>query len=138
MTDADLVERKLGHIEACVADLRCLAEPAKIKMDLVHQRFVLHTLQIAVQGIIDVASHIVSSERLGEPDSNQQLITRLTQHGWLEQDQAMTLHEMLAFRNVVVHGYAAVDLGRVEQIVTQRLGDFDDFVRAVRSRLRAS
>jgi uncharacterized protein YutE (UPF0331/DUF86 family) len=31
------------------------------------RRFVEHTIQIAIQAALDVASHIISDERLGEP-----------------------------------------------------------------------
>ena len=53
-------------------------------------RFVLHTLQIAIQAALDVASHIVSDERLGEPETNRELFDRLAQHGWLSVDLTAT------------------------------------------------
>lgn len=57
MTDPDLVAKKLALIETYVRELRTLAKPAAIE----------HDVQIAVQACQDVASHIVSDERLGEP-----------------------------------------------------------------------
>jgi hypothetical protein len=53
--------------------LRRLARPAEIAHDLREQRFVEHTLQIAIQAALDVASHIVSDQRLGEPRTNREL-----------------------------------------------------------------
>jgi hypothetical protein len=44
MTDADLVRKKLAFIETCVADLRRLAEPARIEQDIREERFVEHYL----------------------------------------------------------------------------------------------
>jgi hypothetical protein len=66
VTDADLLAKKFAAIEICVQELRTLARPAEIVPDVREARFVLHTLQIAIQAAIDVASHIVSDERLGE------------------------------------------------------------------------
>jgi uncharacterized protein YutE (UPF0331/DUF86 family) len=37
-----------------------------------------------------VASHIVSDERLGEPETNRELFDRLAQHGWLSVELAAT------------------------------------------------
>jgi uncharacterized protein YutE (UPF0331/DUF86 family) len=67
MTDEDLLAKKLAFVETCVAELRALARPEIIEVDVKERRFVEHTLQICLQAIQDVASHIVSDERLGEP-----------------------------------------------------------------------
>jgi hypothetical protein len=65
MTDPDLIEKKLAQIETYIADLRRLARP-ELDRDVREERFVEHTLQLAIQAALDVASHIVSDERLGE------------------------------------------------------------------------
>lgn len=60
MTDPDVIARKLALIETCVADLRRLARLEALETDVREQRFVEHTLQLAIQAAIDVASRIVS------------------------------------------------------------------------------
>jgi len=69
MTDPELVAKKLAFIETCVRDLRTLARPERIADDLREERFVEHTLQLAIQAALDAGSHIVSDERLGEPET---------------------------------------------------------------------
>src|SRR4051812_12224986 len=69
--------------EACVhRDLHSGAAHAgsarPLDRDARERRFVEHTLQIAIQAMRDVASHIVSDERLGEPRTNQELLELLT------------------------------------------------------------
>jgi uncharacterized protein YutE (UPF0331/DUF86 family) len=135
VTDADLLAKKLAAIETCVQELRTLARPADIVGDVREARFVLHTLQLAIQAAIDVASHIVSDERLGEPETNRELFDRLARHGWLPADLAATMGRMAGFRNIVVHGYAGVNLDVVRNIVEHRLGDLLAFVAAIRPRL---
>ena len=95
----------------------------------------LHTLQIAIQAALDVASHIVSDERLGEPETNRELFDRLAQHGWLASELAATMGQMAGFRNIVVHGYGGVNLEIAKDIVEHRLADLVAFVRAVQGRL---
>lgn len=135
MTDADLVRKKLAAIETYLRDLRSKADLDAFQSDVKEQRFVLLTLQLAVQAAVDVASHVVSDDRLGEPQTNRELFTLLAGEGWIEPDLAGTLRDMASFRNVLVHGYATVDLGIVEDVVRNHLGDLDAFVAAVRSRL---
>ena len=137
MTDPDLVAKKLAVIETCIADLRRLARPSELRRDLREQRFVEHTLQIAIQAALDVASHIVSDERFGEPRTNRELFDLLERAGWIEPLLASTLRKMVGFRNVLVHGYDDVDLGVVEDVLEHRLGDLLDFVGVVRTRMRA-
>ena len=71
MTDPMLIAKKLARIESCVSDLQRLARPESIETDLRERRFVEHTLQIAIQAALDVASHVVSDRRLGETRTNR-------------------------------------------------------------------
>jgi len=135
VVDRDLVLKKLAFVETCVAELRRLAKPEAIAGDIREQRFVVHTLQLAVQAALDAASHIVSDERLGEPESNRQLFELLERAGWLSSPLAATMRNMAGFRNVVVHGYETVDLGIVRDVVENRLGDLLRFSDEVRTRL---
>ena len=135
MTDSDLVAKKLALVETYLRQLRQHGDPTRITQDLRELRFYEHTLQIAIQATLDVASHIVSDERLGEPDSNRDLFARLGAHGWLDGALVQRLARMAGFRNVLVHGYAEVDPLIVQDVAQHHLGDLEDFVKAMRSRL---
>jgi uncharacterized protein YutE (UPF0331/DUF86 family) len=135
VTDPELVAKKLGLIEAYVHDLRTLGRPDDLATDIREQRFTLHTLQLAAQSALDVASHIVSDDHLGEPETSRDLFGLLARHGWIGDDLATKLEDMAGFRNVLVHGYADVDLGVVEDVVRHRLDDLLAFAQAIRPRL---
>jgi uncharacterized protein YutE (UPF0331/DUF86 family) len=137
MTDNELVAKKLAFIETCVAQLRTMARPDQIATDVREERFVEHTLQLAIQAALDVASHIVSDERLGEPATNGELFDLLQRGGWIDESQRATLRKMAGFRNLVVHGYMAVDLGIVRSIVEHNLDDLLAFVTAIGARMPA-
>ena len=134
MTDPALVAKKLALIETCVQQLRSLARPQALRTDVREQRFIEHTLQIAIQSALDVASHIVSDDRLGEPETNRELFDLLVKAGALSPSLASTLRDMAGFRNVIVHGYQDVDLGVVEDVLRNHLDDLLAFVAAVRQR----
>jgi uncharacterized protein YutE (UPF0331/DUF86 family) len=132
VTDPELVAKKLALIETCVRELRTLARPDAIRTDVRERRFIEHTLQIAVRAALDVASHVVADERLGEPETNRALFDLLASSGRLPSDLARTMRDMAGFRNVVVHGYQSVDLGILEDVVRNRLDDLLAFVEAMR------
>jgi uncharacterized protein YutE (UPF0331/DUF86 family) len=135
MTDAELVLKRLAFIETCLVELRTLARPALLETDPKERRFVEHTLQICIQAIQDTASHIVSDERLGEPRTNQELLTLLHAAGWLDSNTATVLRAAIGFRNVLVRGYTTVDLGVVRNILDTHLTEIEVFVRTIRSRV---
>jgi len=135
MTDEQLVAKKLAFIETCLKELEALAKPAAIETDVKERRFVEHTLQICVQAAQDVASHIVSDEKLGEPATNLELFMLLARAGWLEEGLARALRAAVGFRNILVHGYTAVDVRVTRDVVENRLGDLRQFVVAVRARM---
>lgn len=135
MTDRNLVAKKLAEIETLVQELRTLGRPEEIRSDYREQRFTERMLHISIEAVLDVASHIVSDERLGEPQTNRDLIDLLERYNWLSAELAARVQDMVGFRNVLVHGYSKVDLGIVEEVVRHHLDDLLDFVRAIRGRL---
>ena len=112
-----------------------LANPARLEHDVREERFVEHTLQVAILDAIDIASHILSDLRLGEPRTNRALVELLERGGVLAAPLASTLGNMVGFRNVIVHGYDPVDLAVVRDVLEHRLDDLLTFVGAVRARL---
>lgn len=131
--DRELIAKRLAFIETCLRELRTNARLEVLETDLREQRYIEHTLQLAIQAALDVASHVVSEDRLGEPRTNRELFELLARHQALEADLSKRLAAMAGFRNVLVHGYTDVDLGIVRDVVLNRLVDLDDFVTAVRS-----
>jgi uncharacterized protein YutE (UPF0331/DUF86 family) len=135
MTDDDLVAKKLAFIDTCLRELDDLARPELVETDLRERRFVEHTLQIAIQAALDAASHIVSARRLGEPRTNRDLFILLVQASWLPAELSEPLRNMVGFRNILVHGYTAVDPAIVRDVVEHHLDDLRRFVVEIRGRL---
>lgn len=135
MTDEFLVVRKLAQIEIYVEELRTLTPPEEIHQSILKQRFVTFTLHLAIQAAIDVAAHIVADQKLGLPNGYRGYFLMLGSRGWIERNLAERLAHMAGFRNIVVHQYEDVDLGRVEEILRDHLGDLLAFVAAIRQKL---
>ena len=134
--DSGLIYKKLAFIETWVRELRELARPERMAEDVREARFIEHTLQLAIQAALDVASHIVSARRLGEPETNRALFDLLGREGLVASALADSLHAMAGFRNVLVHGYVEVDLEVVQDILDNHLDDLLAFAEQVRNSLR--
>jgi len=135
MTDVDLVLKLIAKLETYVRELKTLSRPERIQEDVREERFVEHTLQLAIQAALDVASHIVSDDRLGEPKTNRQLFELLWRHGWIDEELNEVLRQVVGFRNILVHGYSDVDLEIVRKIVETDLDDLLGFAGSIRARL---
>lgn len=61
----------------------------------------------------------------------------LAEAGWIDEALAETMSRVVGFRNILVHGYASVDIAIVRDVASSRLGDLLAFVEAVRRRLDA-
>lgn len=133
--DTGLIEKKLAFIESCVRELTELARPDHMAGDVREARFIQHTLQLAIQAALDVASHIVSARRLGEPETNRALFDLLRREGLVTEDLGNSLYAMAGFRNVLVHGYAEVDLQVVRDILENHLDDLLAFTEQMRKSL---
>jgi uncharacterized protein YutE (UPF0331/DUF86 family) len=81
----------------------------------------------AIEGCVDAAQHVCASEGFGPPANNADAVRLLARHHLLEDDQAESVARAVGFRNVLVHGYAAVD----DDIVVDALGRLDDLRRYV-------
>ena len=135
MNGSGLVAKRLAFITDCVAEIRQLGRPELLLADKVQQRFVEHTLQIAIQALLDVAFAIAAEHNLGEPEQERQVFERLQGAGWITPAMCTTCKRMVAFRNVVVHRYLEVDPRIVQSIVERDLDDLLAFVKGIRDRL---
>lgn len=129
MVDEGRVSRLLREIERRADRLDTAAaspsdERADLWLDGVKYLFVT-----AIEGCIDVAQHVVSSERLGAPDTNADALRRLGEHGVIDADLAASLARAVGFRNVLVHGYVDVD----DEIVLASFADVAQLHRFVHS-----
>ncbi len=98
---------------------------------------VQHCLLLAIETLLDLGSHVISSEGYPPPGSYADVFRVLRDEGVVEKDLAERLMAMARFRNVLVHAYAEVDEDRVLEILRTNLGDLDAFVATLRARFAA-
>lgn len=84
----------------------------------------------AIEGCVDVAQHLCSSEGFGPPDTNAAAVRELGRRDVIDPSLAESLGRAVGFRNVLVHQYATVDDGIVRASLSQ-VGELHQFVEQV-------
>lgn len=93
-----------------------------------------HYLLLAIETVIDLGSHVISSEGYSPPTSYGDVFRVLGDEGVITRELAERLMAMARFRNVLVHLYADVNEDRVLQILRESLVDLDEFLEVLGQR----
>jgi uncharacterized protein YutE (UPF0331/DUF86 family) len=115
MVDGERLLAVLGRVTARlrILDGYAAADPVALSRDRVRLSDVKYTFQTAIEACIDAALHVVASQGLGVPSSNGDAFRLLGAAGLIGDELAVTMAAAVGFRNVLVHGYAEVDDGKV-------------------------
>ena len=130
--DRRVVQRRLIALRRAVSILRRHAgcTPQELSADIDRRWAIEHGLQVSAQAALDVATHLGSA--LGyDPGTYGSSIDCLVEANILPPSFGERFRRIAGFRNVLVHGYLDVDLDLVAEILSERLDDFEDFVRHV-------
>jgi uncharacterized protein YutE (UPF0331/DUF86 family) len=131
MTD-DVARNKALSIERCLARVReeFREDRERLEVQTVEDAIVLN-LQRACESAIDLAMHVVASERLGVPQESREAFTLLERAGRIDAETANAMRRMVGFRNVAVHEYQAMSRPILISIIENNLGDFSALIKAL-------
>ena len=80
-------------------------------------------LQVSIEVCLDVASHIIASERLRAPKDYADSFTVLNEAGIISSDLCNKLRQMAKFRNRLVHLYGEIDNEYIYEFIKSDLDD---------------
>ena len=131
MTD-DILLNKAGIVERCLRRVseEYQGDPGRLGIPT-HQDAIVLNIERACQAAIDAAMHVVARDHLGVPQDTADAFRLLAVAGRLDGELAERLRRMVAFRNVAVHEYQALDLAILRSVVETRLIDFVDLCAAL-------
>lgn len=123
--DETVVRRHLVALREAVEELRRHQgrSPEELAGDLAELWAVERGLQVCAQNALDIATHVVASQGKDVPDYAS-AIDALVPIGVLPREFASRFRAVAGFRNVLVHGYLAVDVRQVHTVLEERLDDF--------------
>jgi uncharacterized protein YutE (UPF0331/DUF86 family) len=133
MVNRNLLAAKWTELAERLAQVRKhrKAALAELESDRDATELVAFNLMLAVQVCADVANHLIADEGWAAPRTTGEAFARLAEQGVIRPELAAALRLAVGFRNVIVHGYAGVDLRPLHRASTDGVDDLDAFARAV-------
>ena len=86
-------------------------------------------LQRACELVIDIAMYIVSTKKLGLPQSKKEAFELLMKNNYIDAETLKKMKGMIGFRNIAIHDYKEIDEEILQNIIENHLSDLLEFAR---------
>lgn len=94
------------------------------KMDMI-----VLNLQRACEAVLDLAVYIVSTRKLGLPQTKREAFILLEKNNIIDSKMSKNMQGMVGFRNIAVHDYKEIDEEILKDVIENHLNDLLDFAR---------
>jgi uncharacterized protein YutE (UPF0331/DUF86 family) len=84
-------------------------------------------LQVSIECCLDVANHIIASEKLRAPRDYSDSFLVIQEEGLISSELGDKLRQMAKFRNRLVHLYGEIDNTNVYEYIKGDLKDIEEF-----------
>lgn len=131
--DQESLHSKIARIRKNLRELKSLGRlPCRKYLgNLVNTATAERFLQITIQAMLDIGSHIVAEEGLGEPLEYRDIFSLLAKAKVISRDLGEKLVELAGLRNRLVHLYEEIDHQMIHRFLKNDLKDIELFVKGV-------
>lgn len=131
--DKDRIIKFLSEIGSNVEKLRNIQKKGQLKFlnDYILHNAALRLLQISIEGMISVGTHIIARQGLKNPTDFADVFKILADAKIIKQQSSKVYQTMARFRNRIVHIYWNIDLNEVFKILENNLVDFETFIKEI-------
>jgi uncharacterized protein YutE (UPF0331/DUF86 family) len=124
---------KVASIERCIKRIHeeYVGKEDSWKLNFTVQDSILLNLQRACELSIDLANLIVKKRKLGIPQNSRDSFDLLEQAKIIDRPLQIKMKHMVGFRNMAIHDYQTLNLDVVDSIISNNLGDFEEFTKVI-------
>ncbi|OGI16653.1 MAG: hypothetical protein A3J63_02160 [Candidatus Moranbacteria bacterium RIFCSPHIGHO2_02_FULL_40_12b] len=129
MPNKELIKKKINKIGVYADELRPILnlKPNDILGDYMKLRTVERNFQLIVDTIIDINTHIISTENLPAPEDATETFHILGRAGILPAEFAAKFSPVAGLRNKVVHDYDDIDAGKLINDIKDGIDQFGEY-----------
>ena len=138
MVDIEILRSRLQGLRALLPILKSFQALSckDFTSDLEKQLATEHALQLAIQHLLDISSHILAARGVRELTDYRDILLKMGKEGILPNDFVEKISGMAGFRNLLVHDYVEVDPERVYDFLQNRIEDFEEFMKYITVHLK--
>ena len=123
MVKQELIAARLERLREYIVTLKAIREYdiEKFRTDVFIHATAERYLQLSIECLLDIGNHIISDRGYRKPDTYAEVFEILADERIIPKELLCDLEGMTAFRNILVHDYLRIDLGKVYTILHERL-----------------
>jgi len=131
--DVESLQSKIARIRKNIKELKRLGQiPFNDYIgNIEHTATAERLLHVTIEAMLDIGSHIIAEESLGEPTEYRDVFTILINANILPKDKEKQLVDLAGLRNRIVHLYDDIDHKLLHDYLKNELGDFDIFIKTI-------
>ncbi|MBC8588817.1 DUF86 domain-containing protein [Tissierellaceae bacterium BX21] len=130
MVNTEVIKRRLNQLTISLNKIERFEELSLeefLKNDIV-QDVVEYNLFIAINMMVDIATHIVVDNNLGSPETLGEAFNILNNEKYLNDEETKTFKKMVGLRNILSHEYLKIDKEIIYNILHNNLVDIKKFI----------
>ena len=129
MVSFEKVIRKFQQLDEYIGILRAISQTPQetFLKDKIVIGSAKYYLQVSIECCLDVANHIIASEKFRAPKNYSDSFMVIQEEGLISSELGNKLRQMAKFRNRLVHLYGEVDDAYVYEYIIGELKDFIEF-----------
>ncbi|MEI6587336.1 MAG: DUF86 domain-containing protein [Candidatus Moraniibacteriota bacterium] len=140
MPNKELIKRKINKIESYLKELMPILklDSNEILKDYTKLRTLERDFQLIVDTVIDINTHLISTENLRAPENATETFSILGEAKILPTDFVNKFSPVAGVRNIIVHDYDKVDVQKLIDDIKKDIDQFgeyavyiDDFIDGV-------
>ena len=130
MVNIEVIKQRLNQLSASLNKIeRCKNLPLeKFLKDDIAQDVVEYNLFIAINMMVDIATHIVVDNNMGNPETLGDAFEILNNKKYLEDKETKIYKNMVGLRNILSHEYLKIDKEIIYEILQYNLTDIKKFI----------
>lgn len=132
MENQAVIVNKYQTIEKCINRINEEYEGNKENLqDYRKEDMIVLNLQRACEAVVDLANYVVSTRKLGLPQSKKESFKILEDNNIINNEMSNNMQNMIGFRNIAVHDYREIDENILIDVIENHLDELIEFARII-------
>lgn len=130
MVNVEVIKQRLNQLSTSLNKTERFKEISleEFLRDDIIQDVVEYNLFIAINMMIDIATHIVVDNNIGNPETLGEAFSILNKEKYLNDDETKIYKNMVGLRNILSHEYLKIDKRIIYGILKNNLIDIKKFI----------